>query len=828
MEGIHSRSVRFLMSRSSLASSAILVASWATAATGLGQAGSQELPAGHSSHGAVFNEGPRQRANLIPGCGAVHFPVRGLVDTAQQFFDQGVGQLHGFWYFEAERSFRQVAASAPECAMAYWGMAMANVKNADRAAGFVEQAVQRRGSASERERMWIDMLAKFYEVERGAADTKAAAKPAGKPRKRTFKRSLKERCRELVRGYEAVVERYPDDIEAKAFLANRMWLNTEFGLPRNGHMVVELMLQQVFAKNPMHPAHHYRIHLWDRENAARALVSARLSGQAAPGIAHQWHMSGHIFAKLHRHEDAAWQQAASARVDHAQMMRDAVMPYQIFNYGHNNEWLCRSLLHVGRVRDALALAHNMLDVPRHPRDNRIESSGSIAGYGVQRLIEACRSYRMHDRLVALCAAGELSGGDAPKGRLRVAADLGVAFFALGDAVRGDRQLAVVEQMLAALPPESPNKAKKGRDAKPAGRTTVVDAKGVVPGVVETTAVRAGARAPGGYVVAIAPAPAGGQPAATPDEDLADRAPPARKEVERRRDELRAMQHAVAGRRAEAEAALAKMGRIDAMARADALLRVGSLAKAMELLRERNKATPRRAEILARLVATAWRSDDRNAARAAFDELRKVAGRADLEVPLLQELSPVAAALDFPADWRLPQAPAADAGERPDLASLGPIHWRPSAAPPLDLPAVGGERLRLAEMRGRPVLLVFYLGFGCLHCVEQLRNLQPIVGELRAAGIDLVAVGTDSLESTSRSLLAMKPEERFAFPIAVDPELATFRRFRAHDDFEGKPLHGTFLIDAKGMVRWQDISYEPFDRPRFLLAECKRLLVQRQD
>jgi hypothetical protein len=33
-----------------------------------------------------------------------------------------------------------------------------------------------------------------------------------------------------------------------------------------------------------------------------------------------WHMSGHIWAKLDRHADAAWQQEASARVDHAYMM----------------------------------------------------------------------------------------------------------------------------------------------------------------------------------------------------------------------------------------------------------------------------------------------------------------------------------------------------------------------------------------------------------------------------------------------------------------------------------------------------------------------------
>ena len=55
-----------------------------------------------------------------------------------------------------------------------------------------------------------------------------------------------------------------------------------------------------------------------------------LCGQSAPGIAHMWHMPGHIFSDLHRYADAAWQQEASARVDHAYMIRDGVLPDEIY------------------------------------------------------------------------------------------------------------------------------------------------------------------------------------------------------------------------------------------------------------------------------------------------------------------------------------------------------------------------------------------------------------------------------------------------------------------------------------------------------------------
>ena len=63
------------------------------------------------------------------------------------------------------------------------------------------------------------------------------------------------------------------------------------------------------------------------------------------------------------------------------------------------------------------------------------------------------------------------------------------------------------------------------------------------------------------------------------------------------------------------------------------------------------------------------------------------------------------------------------------------------------------------------------------------------------------------------------------PLVANPELDIFRAYRAYDDFEKQPLHGTFLIDTDGMIRWQDISYEPFMDPDFLLKESQRLLSQ---
>ena len=94
----------------------------------------------HSLHGEAFDEGPRQKAYLKEGQGKIDFRITTTKPEAQAFFNQGVGQLHSFYYLEAERSFRQAARIDSDSPMPYWGMAMANVNNANRAKGLFKEA----------------------------------------------------------------------------------------------------------------------------------------------------------------------------------------------------------------------------------------------------------------------------------------------------------------------------------------------------------------------------------------------------------------------------------------------------------------------------------------------------------------------------------------------------------------------------------------------------------------------------------------------------------------------------------------------------------------
>ena len=753
-------------------------------------------PYGHSRHGESFDDGPRQAAYLMAGMSdQVHLPVHGLSQQAQAFFDQGITQQHGFWYFEAERSFRQVAKLQPDCAMAYWGMALANVENKPRAAGFIAHAVERSAQVPEYERLWIDALAGYYQIDAACRTELQSGDKARADQARTAlggklkTRDEKALARQLVRDFETLVYAYPDDIEAKAFLELQVWLNYDWGdgIPITSYSAENALLDQVFAKAPMHPAHHYRVHLWDQEKPERAIASAALLGHTAPGIAHEWHMAGHIYDRLDRYADAAWQQEASSRVDHAHMQRDRVMPFLIHNYGHNQQWLCQSLLKLGRVHEAFDLARNLIELPRHPDKNKIEAPGDIARYGRQRLLEVCVTYELWAQLRQAAADGclEVTGKAGPDAaRLSC---LGTAAYRLGDLAAGDAALRQFDDLVALARRE----------------------RGELLDQAEDLALKQKHSA-----------------------EVADKAAAAALDkgkalVQRVRD----MQSLLRGEgelaRGDGKAALATfLGVKDAPAEelAAAHAALGDLQQAVEVLQQDQQKHKQQVPPLARLILALHRAGEQETCKARFLELQKIGGHADLDAPLLQQLAPIALQLGLPADWRLPQPPAADAlpERRPAFDTLGPFRWSPWPAAGFDLPGADGARHRLADLH-RPTLVVFYLGFGCLHCVEQLKALAPQAGAFAAAGIDIVAIGTDTAENAAKSLADLEPEERPSFPLVADPQLAAFKAWRCYDDFEDLPLHGTFLVDAEGKVRWQDISYEPFTKIEWLLGESQRLL-----
>ncbi len=122
-------------------------------------------------------------------------------------------------------------------------------------------------------------------------------------------------------GYKALIQRFPDDLEAKAFAVWRIWHRLESG-PTERNEAAEALerAHEILAVDPLHPIHHAVIHLVDEGNhQAQGLKSAAKSGESAPGIGHMWHMPTHIYYPLRRYPEAAWQLEACLRTENARI-----------------------------------------------------------------------------------------------------------------------------------------------------------------------------------------------------------------------------------------------------------------------------------------------------------------------------------------------------------------------------------------------------------------------------------------------------------------------------------------------------------------------------
>ena len=646
-----------------------------------------------------------------------------------------------------------------------------------------------------------------------------------------------ERDKNLVAALKEMRKTSPDDIELKAFLAYFIW---ELGVKKE-NATADKLLDEIFAVAPRHPANHYRIHILDNRDPKSALASAAQCGPAAPGIAHMWHMPGHIYSDLKRYTDAAWQQEAGARVDHAYMVRDRVMPFQIFNYMHNSEWLCRDLMFVGRAHDVMDLSKNMIALPRHP------TRGSGLFYGTARLIDTLSQHQMWEEYLAACADGTLADDLDVDQLIRKIRYEGVANAALKHDAAADRCIARLQEQRKALPAAAtqptndPRNRKRNRTNAPTTRPVGVvgahfpatqPAKVLNAGTPALSTAGASTRpaapwwSPTSAMSATRPAsaqatvvrPTPPKPAPV-DRVSADR----RVAIDQAIDHINAEKAMMAGNFSKAAALLTS-----AKARKEhialAQLAAKDFAKAEELAKQAVSEGPEQTFPLAAQVLVLHGAGKKAEAAKVFETLRSLGQAVDLKVEPYKSLCAIAPDFGYKADYRVARKLPGDLGERPPLDSLGPFRWHPSPAPDWSAVSSGEGSLSLSQYRGKPVIVLFYLGHGCPHCVRQIHEFATLSKQFTAAGISLVAIGTDTPDTLGKAWKSAETgDEPPAFPLGSDGTLEIFKRYHCYDAFEKMPLHGTFLIDGKGLVRWQDISYEPFLDAAFLLKESKRLL-----
>jgi len=210
--------------------------------------------------------------------------------SVKKDFDLAVALLHSFEYDEAEKAFAKVINAEPGCAMAYWGVAMANyhqvwptlpsdaeLEKGDKA-GKIAKSLP---GKSDRESAFINAIAVFYHNWK--------------------QKDHRTRSMEFMQAMGQVYTRYPDDKEAAIFYSlslvgaadpsDKTYANQR----KAGKILTDL-----YAKAPDHPGIvHYIIHAYDYpELASLALPAARRYASVAPSSAHAQHMPSHIFTRL--------------------------------------------------------------------------------------------------------------------------------------------------------------------------------------------------------------------------------------------------------------------------------------------------------------------------------------------------------------------------------------------------------------------------------------------------------------------------------------------------------------------------------------------------
>src|SRR6267378_140085 len=257
--------------------------------------------------------------------GRVKFPVS-CASAVHKPFERAVALLHSFWYLEAAKAFTEITQADPDCAIAYWGLAMTNwtqIWSPPQPAALKRgwEAIEKAKAATARTPKERDFVA--------AAE--AFFKDADKADHRT-------RALAYGRAMEQLAQRAPQDVEVMAFYALSLQATAD---PRdktyaNQKRSAEIA-EKIFAAEPDHPgAAHYMIHGYDYPPLAQqGLPAARRYAQFAPSVPHALHMPSHIYVLLGMWPDTVKSNIAAAAAEKSRGNPDDHMhalDYLVYGY----------------------------------------------------------------------------------------------------------------------------------------------------------------------------------------------------------------------------------------------------------------------------------------------------------------------------------------------------------------------------------------------------------------------------------------------------------------------------------------------------------------
>jgi tetratricopeptide (TPR) repeat protein len=308
-------------------------------------------------------EKPTTEPKTFEGLGKHTRKIATANPEAQKFFDQGLNFMFAFNHDEAIRGFRRAAELDPDCAMAYWGIALASGVNyndprfppekAKVAWDALQQARAKSKGESEANRALIEALAARY-ADPLPKDTK--------PLEQAYSNAMK-----------AAWEKFPKDADIGALYAEslmnlRPWeLWSADGKPAPETPAILEALGAVAKLDPDHPlANHLTIHALEASpHPEKADEAANRLRGAQPALGHLLHMPSHIDIRRGRWHEAV---EANALAILADRKYQKVVPEQGFYrlyMAHNFHMLTFAAMMQGRSKLALDTIRDMFtDVPK--------------------------------------------------------------------------------------------------------------------------------------------------------------------------------------------------------------------------------------------------------------------------------------------------------------------------------------------------------------------------------------------------------------------------------------------------------------------------------
>lgn len=127
----------------------------------------------------------------------------------------------------------------------------------------------------------------------------------------------------------------------------------------------------------------------------------------------------------------------------------------------------------------------------------------------------------------------------------------------------------------------------------------------------------------------------------------------------------------------------------------------------------------------------------------------------------------------------------------------------TSAPDFELPKGPEHKLRLADLRGRRVILAFYPADWSPVCGDELTLFNEVLPEFRRHNAELLGISVDGVWCHQ----AYGGARHFDFPLLADfePKGAVSRAYGAYRVADGFSERALFVIDGEGVIRWSYLS-----------------------